>query len=91
LIYSTVITIIKVINYDEHEIMSNNDVGHWIMVRRAMLRMSQARLAKAVGVDQSYISLIERNERPLTDELLQRIAAALECKPEELARWPQAA
>jgi|APFre7841882590_1041340.scaffolds.fasta_scaffold199810_1 transcriptional regulator with XRE-family HTH domain len=66
--------------------MSNNDIGHWIMVRRAMLRMSQARLAKAIGVDQSYISLIERNERPLTEELLQRIAAALDCKPEYFLR-----
>ena len=71
--------------------MSNNDIGHWIMVRRAMLRMSQARLAKAIGVDQSYISLIERNERPLTDELRQKISVALGCKPEELSRWPQAA
>jgi hypothetical protein len=71
--------------------MNNNDIGHWIMVRRAMLRMSQARLAKAIGVDQSYISLIERNERPLTDELLQKVAAALGCKPEDLQRWPQAA
>jgi len=66
--------------------MSNNDIGHWIMVRRAMLRMSQARLAKAIGVDQSYISLNERNERPLTEELLQRIAAALDCKPEYFLR-----
>jgi hypothetical protein len=66
--------------------MSNNDIGHWIMVRRAMLRISQARLAKAIGVDQSYISLIERNERPLTEELLQRIAAALDCKPEYFLR-----
>ena len=57
--------------------MNNNDIGHWIMVRRAMLRMSQARLAKAIGVDQSYISLIERNERPLTDELRQKIAAGV--------------
>lgn len=71
--------------------MNNNDIGHWIMVRRAMLRMSQARLAKAIGVDQSYISLIERNERPLTDELLQKIAAALGCKPEDLTKWPEAA
>ncbi len=70
--------------------MSNHDIGHWIMVRRAMLRMSQARLAKVIGVDQSYISLIERNERPLTDELRQKISAALGCKPEELSRWPQA-
>lgn len=66
--------------------MNNNDIGHWIMVRRAMLRMSQARLAQAIGVDQSYISLIERNERPLTDELRQKIAAALGCKLEDFLR-----
>lgn len=73
--------------------MSNNDdyIGHWIMVRRAMLRMSQTRLAKAIGVDQSYISLIERGERPLNDDLLQKIAAALGCKPEDLTKWQQAA
>lgn len=68
-----------------------SDIGYGIMVRRAMLRMSQARLAKAVGVDQSYISLIEHGARPLTDELRKKIAAVLGCKPEELARWPQAA
>ena len=71
--------------------MNNNDIGHWIMVRRAMLRMSQARLAKAIGVDQSYISLIERNERPLTDELRQKIAAALKCKPEDFMRQLESA
>ena len=66
--------------------MNNNDIGHWIMVRRAMLRMSQARLAQAIGVDQSYISLIERNERPLTDELRQQISAALGCKLEDFVQ-----
>ncbi len=71
--------------------MCMSDIGYGIMVRRAMLRMSQARLAKTVGVDQSYISLIEHGERPLTDELRKKIAAALGCNPEELARWPQAA
>lgn len=70
--------------------MSNSDIGHLIMVRRAMLKMSQTNLAKAAGVDQSYISLVERGERPLTDDLRQRISAALGCKPEDLGRWPQA-
>jgi len=75
----------------EDRMMSNQDMGHWIMVRRAMLRMSQARLAKAIGVDQSYISLIERGERPLSDKLRQKISTALGCTPEALTRWPQAA
>lgn len=68
-----------------------NDIGHGIMVRRAILRMSQAKLARAVGVKQAYISMIETGERPLTDELCQKISAALGCKPEDLARWQQAA
>ena len=68
-----------------------NDIGHGIMVRRAMLRMSQARLACEIGVKQAYISMIETGERPMTDELLQKISAALGCKPEDLTRWQQAA
>ena len=68
-----------------------SDIGHSIMVRRAVLRMSQAKLARAVGVKQAYISMIETGERPLTDEMRSKISAALGCTPEELARWPQAA
>jgi transcriptional regulator with XRE-family HTH domain len=61
-------------------------VGHAITVRRAILKMSQAELARAVGVKQAYISMLENGERPLTDDLLLRIAAALNCKPEYLLR-----
>lgn len=69
----------------------SSDVRHAITVRRAILRMNQATLAKAIGVKQGYISMIETGERPLTDELLQKISAALGCKPEELTKWQQAA
>ena len=68
-----------------------SDIGHGIMVRRAMLRMSQARLAQEIGVKQAYISLLESGERPLNDELIQKIAVALRCKPEDFAKWQQAA
>ena len=68
-----------------------SDVGHAIVVRRAILKMTQTELARRVGVARSYISLLENGERPLTDELLQKISAALGCKPEEITRWPQAA
>lgn len=67
------------------------DIGHAITVRRAMLKMTQGRLARATGVHQSYISLIENGERPLTDDLLQKISAALGCKPEELGQWAKVA
>ena len=62
-----------------------------MVVRRAILKITQADLARRIGVTRNYISMIETGERPLTDELLPKIAAALGCKPEELARWPQAA
>jgi len=67
------------------------DIGHAIVVRRAMLKMTQGRLARAAGVNQSYISLIENGERPLTDDLREKIAVALKCKPEELSKWSEAA
>ena len=69
----------------------SDDVGHAIVVRRAILKMTQTELARRIGVTRNYISMIETGERPLTDELRQKIAVALGCKPEELGRWPQAA
>lgn len=71
--------------------MNDKDIGHGIMVRRAMLRMSQAQLAREIGVKQAYVSLLESGERPLNDELIQKITAALRCKPEDLIKWQQAA
>lgn len=69
----------------------SDETGHAIVVRRAILRMTQADLARRIGVTRNYISMIETGERPLTDDMLQKISAALGCKPEDLAKWPQAA
>ena len=66
-----------------------NDIGHAITVRRAILKMNQAELARRIGVKQGYISMIESGERPMTDDLLQKISAALGCKPEYLTKWQQ--
>lgn len=67
--------------------MTNDErIGHKITVRRAVLRMNQAELARRIGVAQSYISMLERGERTLNDEKLERIAEALKCKPEDLLR-----
>lgn len=69
----------------------SNDIGHAIMVRRAILKINQKKLAQLIGVDQSYISLMEIGKRPISDELLRKIAVALRCKPEELRQWQKAA
>lgn len=66
-------------------------IGHAIKVRRAIAKISQVKLAKAVGVNQSYISMIENDDQIPSTDLLQKIAAALGCKPEDLTKWQQAA
>ena len=66
-------------------------IGHKIMVQRAVLRINQSELARRIGVRQSYISMIENGDRPISDELLRKISVALRCKPEELKRWDKAA
>ena len=66
-------------------------IGHAIKVRRAIVKISQVKLAKAVGVNQSYISMIENDDQIPSTDLLQKISAALSCKPEDLTQWPQAA
>ena len=66
--------------------MMSQDIGHRMVVRRAILRMTQADLARRLGLARSYISMLETGERPLNDELLERIAEALNCKPEYFLR-----
>jgi transcriptional regulator with XRE-family HTH domain len=88
LIYQIIVTNIA-IKYCEDKIMS--DIGHGIKVRRVMLKLNQSELARAIGIKQAYMSQLENGERPLSDELLQKIAVALRCKPEDLTRWQQAA
>ena len=68
-----------------------SDIGHAIVIRRAILKMTQADLARRIGVTRNYICMIETGARPLNDEMRSKISAALGCKPEELSRWAQAA
>lgn len=67
------------------------DIGHGITVRRAMLRMSQVKLARAIGVNQSYISMVENGDRPLSDEMLHKIANVLRCDPQDFTQWQNTA
>ena len=59
-------------------------IGRRIKVRRALLDISQADLARRAGIAQSYVSMIEAGERPLTADVLNRVAEVLECRPEDL-------
>ena len=59
-------------------------IGHRIKIRRAVLEMSQAKLAQALGITQAYLSYMERGERPINSETLSQIAQALNCEADDL-------
>ena len=59
-------------------------IGRRIKIRRAVLAMTQADLAQALGITQAYLSYIERGERPIDADMLTRIAAALQCETADL-------
>ena len=59
-------------------------IGLRISTRRKTLALSQAALARAIGVSPSYLNLIEANKRQVGGALLQRIAAELGIGIEEL-------
>lgn len=59
-------------------------VGHRIKVQRAELEISQGDLAQRLGVSQSYLSYLEKGQRQITLELLERIAGALQCRITDL-------
>ncbi len=87
MIYQTIVTNMA-IKYCEDKIVS--DIGHGIKVRRVMLKLNQSELARAIGIKQAYMSQLENGDRSINNELLQKIAVALHCKPEDLTRWQQA-
>ena len=45
--------------------------------------VSQERLAADAGVDRAYLSEIEREQGNVTVDLMDRLAAVLECQPGE--------
>lgn len=59
-------------------------IGHRIKIRRAVLRMSQTKLAQALGITQAYLSYMERGDRPIDTEMLSQIAKALNCETDDL-------
>src|SRR3954469_19308705 len=52
-------------------------------IRRA-LGLTQTAMAAGLGISPSYLNLIERNQRPLTVQLILRLSSVYKVEPEEL-------
>ncbi|HYQ91898.1 MAG TPA: helix-turn-helix transcriptional regulator [Candidatus Competibacteraceae bacterium] len=61
-----------------------HQVGHRIRVRRTDLKLTQTQLARAVGIGQGQMSHLERGNKYMSLEMLERIAQALKCTPVDL-------
>lgn len=51
---------------------------------REMKNITQAELAEAIGVNQSYISQIEKGVRPVSTATLESIADVFDCSVDKL-------
>lgn len=60
-------------------------IGFRISNRRKSLKISQAALARSIGISPSYLNLIENNKRDIAGALLNRVATALDIDIDELA------
>ncbi|MFA5264769.1 MAG: helix-turn-helix transcriptional regulator [Opitutaceae bacterium] len=59
----------------------NAIVGTNVRISRKRLGLNQDEFADKCGLHRTYIGAVERGERNITLETLQRIAAALEVSP----------
>ncbi|MDN5569339.1 MAG: helix-turn-helix transcriptional regulator, partial [Paracoccus sp. (in: a-proteobacteria)] len=59
--------------------------GTRIRERRLSLSRRQSDIARAVGISPAYLNLIEHNRRPVSTDLVTRLAAELEVPADELA------
>jgi len=59
-------------------------IGFRISNRRKSLKISQASLARMVGISPSYLNLIENNKRDIGGTLLQRVAQHLQIDIDDL-------
>ena len=62
----------------------NVDLGHRIRIRRTVLKMTQGELAGTLGISQNHLSNMENGNRTISTEILDRIAEALRCRPDDL-------
>ncbi len=66
--------------------MAENKIFAGPRVRRIRngLQLTQTAMAEALGISPSYLNLIERNQRPLTVQLLLKLASVYKVDLEEL-------
>lgn len=60
-------------------------VGHRLKRLRRERNLSQARMAEELGLSPSYLNLMERNQRPITAQVLIRLAHAYSLDPRAFA------
>ncbi|GHV51217.1 hypothetical protein AGMMS49579_06120 [Spirochaetia bacterium] len=56
--------------------------------KRRILDISQAKLARKVGISTQFVAMIELEKKFPSPEMLERLAAALEIDPPELFSMP---
>lgn len=66
-----------------------SDIGHKIKILRQLRGMSQAELAKRMGVSQKIISAYERNYRTPSADKISHLAETLKTTANELYGTPQ--
>lgn len=54
------------------------DIGNAIQTIRKQKNLSQSEFARKVGIDQSYLSLIENNKKKPSTKLLEKISSETE-------------
>ncbi|HYZ48249.1 MAG TPA: short-chain fatty acyl-CoA regulator family protein [Sphingomonas sp.] len=59
--------------------------GHQVRKLRRQAGLSQAAMAEQLGISPSYLNLIERNQRPLTAQLLVRLSELYDFDPRSLS------
>jgi len=60
--------------------------GQRVRHERTTRKLSQEQLAELAGVHRTYIGMIERGEKNITLQNIEKLAKALDLTPEELLR-----
>lgn len=60
-------------------------IGHRLKRLRANLGLSQVAMAQGLDISASYLNLIERNQRPLTVQLMMRLSSVYNIAPDALS------